>query len=68
MSISIQKARELLGKTGEKMTDEQIIKVEDELRYLADIIIDTVIKMTPKERKALDEKIKRKKNEKQKKD
>ncbi len=52
----IKRARELLGKKGEKMSDEEIIAVENQLRVLADIVIDSVISMTPKERKALNKK------------
>ena len=59
--VDIKRARELLGKKGEKMTDEQIIAVENQLRVLADIVIDTVLAMTPEERKALDDKIEKKK-------
>jgi hypothetical protein len=57
----IKRARELLGKKGEKMTDEQIIAVENQLRVLANIVIDKVLAMTPEERKALDDKIKKEK-------
>jgi hypothetical protein len=57
----IKRARELLGKMGEKMTDEQIIAVENQLRVLANIVIDKVLAMTPEERKALDDKIKKEK-------
>jgi len=60
--MDIKRARELLGKKGEKMSDEEIIAVENELRVLADIVIDTVIAMTPEERKALDDKIKKEKS------
>ena len=59
--VDIRRARELLGKKGEKMSDEEIIKVENQLRVLADIVIDKVIAMTPEERKALDKKIKKEK-------
>ena len=43
------------------MSDEEIIAVENQLRVSADIVIDTVLAMTPEERKALDSKIKKKK-------
>jgi len=59
--VDIRRARELLGKKGEKMSDEEIIAVENQLRVSADIVIDTVLAMTPEERKALDSKIKKKK-------
>jgi hypothetical protein len=59
--MDIKNARKLLGKKGEKMTDEQIIAVENQLRALADIAIDSVIAMTSEERKALDTKIKKEK-------
>lgn len=59
--MDIKRARELLGKKGEKMSDEEIIAVENQLRVLADIAIDTVLAMTPEERKALDDKIKNEK-------
>ena len=60
--MDIKKARELLGKKGEKMTDEEIMDVESRLKILANIIIDKVIAMTPQERKALDKKLKKEKS------
>jgi len=59
--MTIQRARKLLGKKGEKMSDNEIIAVENQLRVLADIVIDQVLAMTPEERKALDDKIKKEK-------
>ncbi|MDP2637540.1 MAG: hypothetical protein Q8P26_00570 [Candidatus Levybacteria bacterium] len=59
--MDIGNARKLLGKKGEKMSDEEIIAVENQLRVLADIAIDNVIAMTPEERKAFDTKIKKEK-------
>ena len=59
--MDIKRARKLLGKKGEKMSDEEIIAVENQLRVLADIAIDSVIAMTPEERKAFDAKIKKEK-------
>ena len=59
--MDIKRARELLGKKGEKMTDEQVVAVENQLRVLANIAIDAVLAMTPTERKALDDKIKKEK-------
>ena len=41
--IDIKKSRELLGKKGEAMTDEEIIKVEERLTTLANLIIDRVL-------------------------
>jgi len=62
--MDVIKARELLGKEGEKMTDEEVMKTEQSLRTLANIMIDKIIKMTPKERDALNKKIKKEKAEK----
>lgn len=61
--MDIKRARELLGKKGEKMTDKQIIAVENQLRVLADIVIDKVISTTPKERKAFNKKVKNQEQE-----
>lgn len=41
--IDIKKARELLGKRGEKMTDEEIIRIEKQMRIWVNIIIDRVL-------------------------
>lgn len=38
--VDIKRARELLGKKGQKMTDEEIIKVVEHLKILANIVID----------------------------
>lgn len=35
------------------------MKIEDDMKVLANIIIDAIFKMTPKERKALGKKIRR---------
>lgn len=59
--LDIKKARELLGKESEKMTDAEVRETERQMRTLANIIIDTVMKMTPEERGALDKKIKEEK-------
>lgn len=57
-TMDIKKARELLGDKGKSMSDEEVIAVENQLRVLADIAIDTVLAMTPEERKELDRKSK----------
>lgn len=49
--MDIQKARELIGETNTKYTDEQILQINDSLATLADIIIDRFLKLTPEERK-----------------
>lgn len=41
--ISIKRARCLLGKTGGKMTDKEIVKLQGELHTLSDILIDQYI-------------------------
>ena len=60
--MDIKKVRELLGKEGENMSDEEVLDTEQRLRTLANIMIDTIMKMTPEERAALDKKIKEEKN------
>ena len=42
--VDIKKARKLLGKRGEKMTDNEILKLKEHLTVMADIIIDQVTK------------------------
>ncbi len=49
---SIKKAREILGQEYATKTDEEIQKILDTLQLLADIAIDTFVKMTPEQRKA----------------
>jgi hypothetical protein len=59
--VDIKRARELLGKKGERMSDEEIITLQTQLSVLADIIIDQVVSMTPEERAALGKKLKKEK-------
>ncbi len=56
--MDIQKARELIGETNTKYSDEQIIQMVDTLETLSDIIIDKFLKMTPEERKKFSKPIK----------
>ena len=56
--MDIQKIRKILGKEARQYTDEELLGVENEMRVLADLIIDMVLKMTPKERKELNRKFK----------
>lgn len=58
--MDIQKIRKILGKEAEKCTDQELLDTENEMRFLADLIIDMILKMTPEERKELDRKIKNK--------
>ena len=41
--MTIKKARKALGDRGKKMTDEEIMKVEEHLRMLVNKIIDRVL-------------------------
>jgi len=41
--LSIDEARKLLGNTGKQMTDEGIIKLQNELTILSNILIDQYI-------------------------
>lgn len=56
--MDVADIRKALGKTAEKMTDEQVIDAEQRMRTLANVILDRVLEMTPEERKALNKKIK----------
>ncbi len=40
--MTIVKARELLGKEGEKLSDEEVLKTIETARLLADIFFDQV--------------------------
>jgi len=51
--MTIQRAREILGEKYAKRTDEEIQQIVNTLEVLANISIDTVLKMTPEERKAI---------------
>lgn len=57
--MTIQKAREILGPKYEKRTDEEIQSILDTLKTLANITIDTVVQMSPEERKTLANEIKK---------
>ncbi len=54
--MTIQKARELVGKEGNKLTDEQIQEYIDSANVLFDIFFDMWFKMTPEERKKFNKK------------
>lgn len=60
--MTIQRARKILGEKYAKYTDGQIEQIVNSLEKLAEISIETVLKMTPAERKTLDDKIKREKS------
>lgn len=62
--ISIDKARITLGDKADNMTDQQVQTVINSLTRLAETVVDRVLSMTPEERKALDEKILKEKNQK----
>lgn len=55
--MDIQKIRKILGKEAGKYTDKELLDTENEMRVLADLIIDMILKMTPEERKELNRKI-----------
>ncbi len=60
--VSIKRARQLLGKKAETMTDEDILRLENQLKVMVDIIIDQVVEMTPAERNSLVKKTHKLKN------
>lgn len=43
MALSIEQCRKLLGDTGKKLTDEQIIELKNAAMVLADLAIDDYI-------------------------
>lgn len=51
--MTIQRAREILGNKYIKRTDEEIQGIINTLETLANISIDTILKMTPEERKTI---------------
>lgn len=51
--MNIQRARKILGKKYVKRTDEEIQGIINTLEILANTSIDTVLKMTPEERKTI---------------
>ena len=59
--MDIKKARELLGKESDNIGDEEILRDIEATELLADIAIDTILKMSPKKRKALEKKLKKEK-------
>jgi len=50
--MTIKKAREILGEEYANKSNEEIQQIIDSLTTLADIAIDTFVKMTPEQRKA----------------
>jgi len=57
--MDIQKARELIGETNTKYSDEQILQMVDTMETLSDIIIDKFLKMTPEEKAEIEKYIKK---------
>jgi hypothetical protein len=47
MITKISKIRELIGNTAKSMSDEEVLRIEDDMRTLARVIIDTIKNMTP---------------------
>jgi len=41
--ITIERAREILGKKAEKMSDEEVLKITSELEMLANIAMDSYL-------------------------
>jgi hypothetical protein len=60
--MTIQKMRELLGEKGEKMTDEEVLKIGETLRALAKLAIEKIWDMSPQELEELDKKIEKNSN------
>lgn len=56
--MDIQEARELIGESNSKYSDEQILKMAKLMDTIIDLIIDKFLKMTPEERKRISEKSK----------
>ncbi len=56
-SLGILELRELLGKTAETMSDDEVLKTESLVRRFAKIVADRIWLMTPKEMKTMDDKI-----------
>lgn len=57
----IQEIIEICKKNGKEIDREHAIIELDRMRSIASIIVDTVMKMNPEERKALDRKIQKEK-------
>jgi len=48
--IAIEKAREILGKKAENMSDEEVLDITSELETLAHIVIDSYLAEQKKKR------------------
>lgn len=48
--MTLKEARKLMEKDGEKYTDEELEKSIETMQILANVIIDSFLKLTPKER------------------
>ena len=49
--MTIQKARKLLGDQAKNLTDEQIMDFIKNSKVIVDALFESIIKMTPEERK-----------------
>lgn len=57
-NMTVDKARKILGNRYAEKTDEEIQQMIETLRTLANITIDTVLKMTLEKRKELEKEFK----------
>jgi len=48
--MDVKRARKLLGKAGKNLTDEQIEREISTAEFLANIVIDKFLKLSPEER------------------
>lgn len=51
--MTIERARELIGETNIKYSDAEILQLIEDVRFLADVVVEKIKKMTPKEIKKL---------------
>lgn len=56
--MTIERARELIGEANIKYSDAEILRLIEDVRFLADVVVEKIKKMTPEEIKKFLEKTK----------
>ena len=54
--MDIKEMRRILGKESKNYTDEQLVKMEETMRVVANLAIDQFMKLTPEEKKKYEKK------------
>ena len=60
MTHSILKIRKSLGEIAENLSDDEVLRLDTKMEIFANLILDKILSLTPKERNELDGKIRNK--------